>query len=54
MYSWLETTAHPDGTLVRITAWVKGALGDTVMQAVWLDLGLSSAGLWVSWREVMP
>jgi hypothetical protein len=56
LYGWLETTTSPDGTLVRITAWVQGPIStqSTVMQAVWLSGSGSNASAWVSWREVMP
>jgi hypothetical protein len=56
LYGWLETTDSPDGTLVRITAWVQGPLSSqsAVMQAIWLDGAGSNASTWISWREVMP
>ncbi len=56
LWVWLETTPSPDGTLVRITAWIQGPASSqsTVMQAIWLSSTGASASHWISWREVMP
>ena len=50
---WIESTPHPDGTLVRMTAWVQdeSLAQATVMQSVW-QAGASEP--WLSWREVLP
>ena len=58
---WIESTSNPDGTLVRITAWVQGPSTvinsntpqAAVMQGVW-QAASAGGGRWVSWREVLP
>lgn len=53
---WAESTPHPAGTLVRLTAWVQGESASqvAVLQAVWQVGGSAGSGQWLSWREVMP